>query len=867
MSIAYSCIAPLRRYILVGLAGLFYAVNSVEVAAAEPSTVSVSPSSVSSVPIAVSTQQPPGQPILAPSPLSAVEPLPGHLPQPQPSPEASPQPEPKGDDSSVSTTADVSKEQDAEQAIAQQQLAAIQARFEALAQQNLNNADYNQGYSDIYADLRQHLNSRLDRLEQRIKQPPLNLALLDEVGNDAEFERLLGQVYQLRDLLELRQQVFSDAPDPFLATNTSAKLEGVREAKLEWRYIRLQLLLIGQAGYQRTLEIPLRFIKAPIDLLTNAVMIIIAVVVFKLWRRWARDGISLWRKRLLDLEPRSNGRINLARLLWYFDNTRAPLEWLLLLNFVMGLSILQLHKLTELLLLVLFWITVIAFVYLLLICLIERSKQSLVGGITQRQMLSLKLVVYWVGFYLVGEGLLLLFAGNGTLVSWLTTLSIWLFIPIYLFLVVQWKNNAFEFVQQERDTAAWMKKQTVHSAGVRGFLVANLCIFYALYFSLSGKVLRLLSRVESGRRLTAEIYRKRLSAGGDPHGLFGAGSQPVSEETKRTLIDTNENYNQAVCQPVVEQIEQMLAFNEKSHVAIVAERGMGKSTLLELIQQRHPQTLRVDCTEGFEQIVDAVKQQLGLADNSRNDQIIDAIQTQQISMILLDNCHRLACPAAGGQRQLKRLYGWINELREQVLWIMTFEANTWQLITALNIASGFYSHEIKLKRWSQPDIAAMLLQRCQIAQLDVSYGHLQIPRQIADIEEDSLELRNRSGINRIIWGFSEGNPAIAARVFADSVRLVDGRALATLPDYPSTSTLEEFDIHTLLVLRVICQFGRAGTGDLIDNLRVHALVVNSAIATCLARGIIDSVEGRYRISWLWLRVVTKFLARQNLLSS
>lgn len=105
------------------------------------------------------------------------------------------------------------------------------------------------------------------------------------------------------------------------------------------------------------------------------------------------------------------------------------------------------------------------------------------------------------------------------------------------------------------------------------------------------------------------------------------------------------------------------------------------------------------------------------------------------------------------------------------------------------------------------------------------------------------------------------------RSFAKSIYQSDEHFYATLPVAQDIHLIESFDINTLLVLRVICQFGRVSTADLVNNLRLHGLVVNSAIATCMAQGIVELVNGRYQVSWNWYRVVARFLARQNLLNS
>ena len=57
----------------------------------------------------------------------------------------------------------------------------------------------------------------------------------------------------------------------------------------------------------------------------------------------------------------------------------------------------------------------------------------------------------------------------------------------------------------------------------------------------------------------------------------------------------------------------------------------------------------------------------------------------------------------------------------------------------------------------------------------------------------------------------------------------------------------------------------ANQAEIIGSLRLSAIEVAGALNLALTREWIESIDGRYRLTWKWFRSITRILARQNLL--
>jgi hypothetical protein len=141
-----------------------------------------------------------------------------------------------------------------------------------------------------------------------------------------------------------------------------------------------------------------------------------------------------------------------------------------------------------------------------------------------------------------------------------------------------------------------------------------------------------------------------------------------------------------------------------------------------------------------------------------------------------------------------------------------------------------------------------------------------LPQQLDAVDLETMTEHNRAGFRRLIWHTAAGNPAIALRLWANSLVVTqEGEFVVRLAEQRATKELEGLSLVGLLVLRVIAQFDLATDEDIVESLRFSRSEVGNGITVALRKGWIEQSEGRYRISWDWYRTITTVLARRNLL--
>jgi hypothetical protein len=151
--------------------------------------------------------------------------------------------------------------------------------------------------------------------------------------------------------------------------------------------------------------------------------------------------------------------------------------------------------------------------------------------------------------------------------------------------------------------------------------------------------------------------------------------------------------------------------------------------------------------------------------------------------------------------------------------------------------------------------------------IDPSFDGLIVPRQ-TDTPIVGKDNRAEASYYRLLWDFSNGNPAVALHAFRESLfEAQDGQIVVRLFNQPSSEEIEGLPLSILFVLRATVQLELAQPGEVHAATQLPSADVADAIRFCLARGYLEPYQNGYRLTWQWYRTITTVLQRQHLLSA
>jgi hypothetical protein len=206
-------------------------------------------------------------------------------------------------------------------------------------------------------------------------------------------------------------------------------------------------------------------------------------------------------------------------------------------------------------------------------------------------------------------------------------------------------------------------------------------------------------------------------------------------------------------------------------------------------------------------------------------------------------------------------------LGDEVLCLITITHEAWSYVSRMLGDRAVLHEVIRLPPWSEEQLERLIDGRCAQAGISPDYRELSFPRQYDESGSSTLVERNRAGYRRILWELSDGNPEVAIRLFADSLReRPGGRIVVRLPQQATSAALSSANLTTLLVLKVLMQTGVATVSDLERSIRERAEVIRGVLTACLQNEWVEQDRDRYEIAWPAYRRVKSTLIRRGLIS-
>ncbi|MEJ2084459.1 MAG: ATP-binding protein, partial [Acidobacteriota bacterium] len=694
--------------------------------------------------------------------------------------------------------------------------------------------------------------------------------LRDSLAKEASSEILTDEHRVMEDLYAARILLLQEISAARRARLTGWSADGVREAGVETDRLQLHMRHQGKGLPAHVSKLISDLRTSPVPFLKGLLYIFLAVIIFRGWRAWARRALPETRQRLINARPRSRRNLRLAKLIWYFDRLRAPIEWLVMAALVVsvikpGLGLID----EEPLFTVIRWIFIGWFGLSLVNSIAARGGAGLAKDSSGLRTRSLKLLWSWIALFGMSLQLAEEFVGRGTLHSWTWWIVAILGLPVLLLILRWWRDEVVRRAEQESQLPSSIVKQVQRSKSKKSYVATAVIGGYLMLRSAQRRALRLVSRSEFGRRVLAHIFRREVARQAETQNQDD-GSSPISEELQEEIL-SSQHLMQKIYRAQVRSLVDAASQPGATSI-VVGDRGVGKTTLLRrLDKELGNRVLYVDCPPGgLDDFIRAFSSQLGLEAREeprlRLKETVKVLKERGIDIIAIDNFHRLVRPAMGGMRDIDRLTELLDQLGRGLSRIAAIDSAAWLYFRRARQDRLVLDQVVNLQPWSESEIGELLVDRAREVGIDPDYERLHLPRQLDEIVYEVEQDRKRFGFFRVLWDLSDGVPAVALRLWCEALRLdADGDVFVRIFPQRDVSELEDLNLASKFVLRAISQMEYANTDQIVDALRLNRRDVDVAIRFLLVQGYLDESNGYLHVTWPWYRNVRRLLARQNLL--
>lgn len=755
---------------------------------------------------------------------------------------------------------------------------------------------------------REQVETLLDEVDKGIKTPEAADLLYDELSRELRLKRK-----QLRDALRWAKSPIDEVEIPAQSGEEEVKQEqkvtvGDIYADMvslyETRILLLQAVSLelktqitghgeaGQTKFKGEMEYMLLYLRfhvmaipklwpllldqliaTPILVLFQLLQLTLAWILFRWWRQWAPQGLVNLRGRIMRIRPRTQHSLRLARLIWYLQEIRAPLEWMFLLGVFMEVisqpSLVVIEDFFHIVFNALLgaWLAV-----RLINAIASRGVAGLADDTSGLRLRSLRLVAVWILVLSLGIKLTETYTGEGTIYAMVWTLFKVLSVPVLILLLSWWRLEVRQSLEKVPALPDWVAKITQNQSFPRRYLSTLLGALYLIHVTLRQFGIRQLSRFVSGREFVVSLISRELYQQQEKKAL-ALNTRPLSNELSDQLLIAEGQITKRVYARELKRLTDFIGFGDGGMVSIRGERGIGKSLLLDnLAHNFDDKCIIVQCgMQGFEGITRELAAKLSIPLKQLNPTVFaDLVDEQDIRFIAFDDIHLLARPKMNGVVELDRLSDFVEPLRTRVkvALIVTMIRSAHQYLSRLRGERAVLADSLELPAWTLEQITELIELRSQQVGIEPDFSEIEVPYHYDDIEFDSLEERNRSWFYRILWSMSAGNPSVALRLWKDSLaQTPEGRVVVqVLPQVFAVDSMDSATLPILLMLRVIFQSGMTTSADIAESLQLPTSVVENGIRYSLHSGWVEESDGYYQVTWRWFRTIKQVLTRQNLLA-
>ncbi|MEZ4267167.1 MAG: hypothetical protein R3F39_12385 [Myxococcota bacterium] len=411
------------------------------------------------------------------------------------------------------------------------------------------------------------------------------------------------------------------------------------------------------------------------------------------------------------------------------------------------------------------------------------------------------------------------------------------------------------------------------------FLVAAAAV-HLVVAGTSAWVASLALRFDRTRRTLAFLFRRQMeksatSVGRGPRNISELPADLVkvviAEPPDAPAPDAPLEHEEAI----LEAIAKWQAGEAAPGVALVGERGAGKTTWLNRIASVAATTPDTEITYALmeqslhtaEAVCHALAEALGITCEPTPDALVEALETGPRRIVLLDHCQNFILRAMNGTHGFDALGDIVRRTSPNVFWVCSFSRYMWSFLLFSTRGQDVFRTVIRLSRWSEEDIGALIDARMSAAGWTAVWDDL-LPPRVASADRDFERTRMRERYLRLLWDYSDGNPRAALHFWLRSL-VVDGehQVRVRLFDGPSPNELEWLSTESRFLLAAVVLHENLSSDETARVLRIsdkHGLAVFEQL---LARGVLEFANGRYRLAPLWSRAALRYLTRKNLLET
>ena len=479
--------------------------------------------------------------------------------------------------------------------------------------------------------------------------------------------------------------------------------------------------------------------------------------------------------------------------------------------------------------------------------------------------------------------------GIGVLSRWTTFLARLGFGVVAFWTISKWRDEIGDlFVKLAEDRLPWaVKLVNEHRARPYGVIIIAFASIYVLFYEGAAFGRKYILQSELFKSARNFVFRKRIElqqrereeAAENAPEEAPLPDEYVSLFRDRELVDDQVfvdrgGYLKTLC----DDFEEWKENGRMGSVALVAEEGMGRSSMIEAmlrdesifegyqIRRQGPKSKHVRRVEVLQHIAEV----FGIKDSfTSSEKLIEKILELEPSVVILDDAHHFFMRRIGGFDGMDTLLEIVSLTDQKHWWLLSFNKYAWDYINRVKTRSHHFGDKILMKPWTEEELQRLIEFRNARVEFSLDFTSL-VTRDLTENDEFLEVIKSAKGYFRYLHEYCGGNPRLGMLYWLRSLTLKGEDTLSvTLFRRPSTAEFDKFTDDHWFVLTALAQHGRLNPAEI-------GSVINSDPGFCtlainyleeLGLVIVDPETMRAKLAPLYFRQVLRRLANNNFLYS
>ncbi len=315
-----------------------------------------------------------------------------------------------------------------------------------------------------------------------------------------------------------------------------------------------------------------------------------------------------------------------------------------------------------------------------------------------------------------------------------------------------------------------------------------------------------------------------------------------------------------------------------SSIAIVGEKGSGKSTLIHMLKESVFTDIPItnidfaQSTWKIEQILSSLGTAFEVSDVNRPETLINAINARDERFVVcLEGLQNLYLRNINGFEALEALWLIISETKEKVLWLTSCSRYAWEFLNKVEGIDAHFSHVCATDTLNDEQITNVIMKRHDKSVFKLRFEPDESTRKSRNYKKRLNNPKEIQAYLKEVY-FEElteltgGNASVAAISWLRSIKKIEGRTLVIAPFQPvNIDSLEILNSETLFVLAAIILHDTLKVAELCRVMNLNLSTSKVLLSRLKSRGFLLENQGAYYLNQLVYRQVLRLLKKRNII--